>query len=217
VCLRLTPRRRCAVGDASTERDADDLVPTAYDLSWPNESAAASASVYALTCRCAAAATLAPSKGRSVPLLLGLGGVRWAAARSLILKKYVLKLTVDALQPFFRARGAITEMRDLCIKFSRPFFCGSKLRRKFIREIHGPGAVILRNLGCSVQQFKNRTPGVICHDTGGGLTLCCRRQWDNHGGLVGCMGSHYHTHYALRARSSVIVTRRDACAVERVG
>jgi hypothetical protein len=50
------------------------------------------------------------------------------AARSFFLEKRVLNLIVNALQPFFRAYSAITEMCGLDLKRSRPFFCGSKLR-----------------------------------------------------------------------------------------
>jgi hypothetical protein len=115
------------------------------------------------------------------------------AARSFILKKRVLNLIVDAPQPFFRARGALAMVGGLYLKLSRPFFRGSKLRRKLMREIQGAGAVILRHLGYLVQQSNDRAPGVICHDVGVRLTLCYRRQRHNHSGLVGCRGVHYRT------------------------
>jgi hypothetical protein len=62
-------------------------------------------------------------------------------------------------------------MCGLYLKLSRPFFCGSKLKRKLMRHCYGPVAVILRHLGCLLQQDNDGTPGVICHDIGVRLTL----------------------------------------------
>jgi hypothetical protein len=70
----------------------------------------------------------------------------------LLLKKLVFNFVMDAAQPFFRARRTITEMCGLDLKLSRSFFRRAKLRRKLMREFHGPGAVIIRHLGCLLQQ-----------------------------------------------------------------
>ena len=75
-----------------------------------------------------------------------------AGGAVLLLKKRVLNFIMDAQQPFFRARHAIAEMCGLYLKLSRPFFCGSKLKRKLMRQIHGSVAIILRHLGCLMQQ-----------------------------------------------------------------
>jgi hypothetical protein len=70
---------------------------------------------------------------------------RLAADAVLLLKKRVLNFIMDAQQPFFCARRAIAEMSNLYLKLSRPFFCGSKLKRKLMRHCYGPVAVILRH------------------------------------------------------------------------
>jgi hypothetical protein len=74
---------------------------------------------------------------------------------------------MDAQQPFFRARGTIAEMCSLYLKLS--IFSRLKLGRKLMRQIHSPGAVLLRHLGCLLQQCNDGAPGVIGHDIIGWL------------------------------------------------
>ena len=80
------------------------------------------------------------------------------------LKKRVLDFIMNTEQPCFCARGAIAEMCGLCLELSSPFFGGSQLKRELMRQIHGPGAVLLRHLGRLLQQGDNGTPGVIGYD-----------------------------------------------------
>jgi hypothetical protein len=84
----------------------------------------------------------------------------------LLLKERFLNLIMDALQPFFCARCPIAKMCGLCLKLAGPFLRSSKLRRKLMRQIHGPSAIHLRHLSSLLQQRHNGSPGVIRHDIG---------------------------------------------------
>jgi hypothetical protein len=111
----------------------------------------------------AATVTFAVPK-RSLPL-------RMPRVPVLLLKERVLDFIMNTEEPCFCASGAIAEMCGLGLEISSPFLGGAQLKRKLVRQIHGPGAVVLRHLGCLLQQGDNGTPGIIGYDVGVRLVL----------------------------------------------
>jgi hypothetical protein len=81
-------------------------------------------------------------------------------------KERLLDVTVNVREPIFRAFGTISKVHCLCLKFARSFFGGPQLRRKLIREIHGPLAVLLCKIGSLLQQGNDSMSRVIHNHSG---------------------------------------------------
>jgi hypothetical protein len=81
-------------------------------------------------------------------------------------KERLLDLTVNVCEPIFRAGGTIPKMDCLRLKLACSFLGSLQLRRKLMREIHGPLAVLLCNIGSLLQQGNNSMSRVIHYHTG---------------------------------------------------
>ena len=69
-------------------------------------------------------------------------------------------------EPIFRAGGTIPKMHCLCFKLACSFLGSLQLRRKLMREIHGPLAVLLCKIGSLLQQGNDSMSRVIHYHTG---------------------------------------------------
>jgi hypothetical protein len=88
-----------------------------------------------------------------------------------LLKKGLLDFIVDTEQPCFCSGGTIAEMFRFGLELVRPFFGSAQLERELVRQIHGAGAVLFRQLGGLLQQGDDGTPGVIGDNIGVPMAL----------------------------------------------
>jgi len=89
--------------------------------------------------------------------LMARGLVRTCPRRN----EFFLDLVVNPFEPLLGSLGAILELIALNLQVFVSILCGAQLDRKFVRQAHSAFALVVRQIGCLLEQPNDRLSGLI--------------------------------------------------------
>jgi len=114
--------------------------------------------------------------------LMARGLVRTGVRRN----EFFLDLVVNPLEPLLGSLSAILQLITLNLQVFVLILCSAQLDRKLVRQAHSAFALFVRQIGCLLEQRKDRLSGMIQR-----ITMIARRFF------LGCKLQHLLGHVGL--------------------